>query len=271
MNGRTRARGLRRTVTAAAAAALVACVATGCRPMDTGAASRPDDVRTAGAVTGAGAAGPSGSAGSGTAPPGAAGAAGSGSPGAGVARQPAGPGGACVFVKPDGAQRLGHTGWGFRVTGTDRWEYGAVENPSNALYTPPGGDIGAWHARGTYARMLSDMSRGGLLRARGSGGSAGTPEAGGPAHPYSRYRCTSSPRGDVTAARVMIRTVAGRGFLVGVDPRTGEFGSRDCLDATYDILKAYRARHLTPAFPAEIPNVWVETLVLWSDHELTPG
>ncbi|MFD9463674.1 hypothetical protein [Streptomyces sp. NPDC060027] len=47
MNGRVRARGLRRTVTAAAAAALVACVATGCRPMDTGAASH-DDVPKAG-------------------------------------------------------------------------------------------------------------------------------------------------------------------------------------------------------------------------------
>ncbi|MGW3666040.1 hypothetical protein [Streptomyces sp. NPDC005141] len=185
-------------------------------------------------------------------------------------RQPVGPGGACVFVKPDGARKLGHTGWGFRVTGTDRWEYGAVENPSNALYTPPGGDIGAWHARGTYARMLSDMSRGGLLRAPGSARSEGTSAAGPAAHPYSRFRCTSSPGGDVTAARAMIRTVAGRGFLVGVDPRTGDIGSRDCLDATYDILKAYRARHLTPAFPAEIPNVWVETLVLWSDSGLTP-
>jgi hypothetical protein len=68
-------------------------------------------------------------------------------------------GGACVFVKPDGAQKFGHVGWGFRITGSDHWVYGAVENPSNALYTPPGGDIGAWHAEGTYARMLRDMSR----------------------------------------------------------------------------------------------------------------
>ncbi|MEV6761185.1 hypothetical protein AB0N16_11130 [Streptomyces sp. NPDC051105] len=56
-------------------------------------------------------------------------------------------GGACVFVKPDGAQKFGHAGWGFRITGMDRGEYGAVENPSGKLYTPPGGDIGAWHVQ----------------------------------------------------------------------------------------------------------------------------
>jgi hypothetical protein len=166
-------------------------------------------------------------------------------------------GGACVFVKPDGAQRFGHVGWGFRITGTDRWVYGAVENPSNALYTPPGGDIGAWHAEGTYARMLSDMSR-------------DVNYPGKSTHPYSRYRCTDSSTSDVKAARAMIRTVEKRGFLVGVDPETGDLGSRDCLDATYDVLRAYRTRHLTPAYPTEIPNLWVETLVLWSDSALKP-
>ncbi|MET7688482.1 hypothetical protein ABZT06_10955 [Streptomyces sp. NPDC005483] len=51
-------------------------------------------------------------------------------------------GAACVFVKPDGAQRFGHAGWAFKVPGTGRWVYGAVENPSAELYTRPGGDIG---------------------------------------------------------------------------------------------------------------------------------
>ncbi len=166
-------------------------------------------------------------------------------------------GAACVFVKPDGAQKFGHVGWGFRITGTDRWVYGAVENPSNKLYTPPGGDIGAWHAEGTYARMLSDMSRDAYYPGKST-------------HPYSRYRCTPSSTSDVPAARAMIRTVEGRGFLVGVDPRTGELTSRDCLDATYDVLKAYRTRHLTPAPELSVPNVWVETLVGWSDRTLTP-
>ncbi|MER5531420.1 hypothetical protein ABT075_43745 [Streptomyces sp. NPDC002677] len=167
-------------------------------------------------------------------------------------------GGACVFVKPDGAQKFGHVGWGFRITGTDRWEYGAVENPSGRLYTPPGGDIGAWHAQGSYRQMLHDMST-----------DANYP--GKSAHPYSRYRCTSSSTSDVPAARKMIRTVEGRGFLVGIDPRTGELTSRDCLDATYDVLRAYRTRHLTPAPHLDIPNVWVATLVGWSDARLTPG
>ncbi|MFE0515597.1 hypothetical protein [Streptomyces sp. NPDC058964] len=186
--------------------------------------------------------------------------------------QPAGPGGACVFVKPDGAQKLGHVGWGFRITGTDTWEYGAVENPTNSLYTPPGGDIGAWHARGTYERMLGDMSRDALPRALGSARAGGTPVPGGrSAHPYSRYRCTSSSTSDVRAARAMIRTVEGRGFLVGVDPGTGELTSRDCLDATYDVLRAYRTEDLTPAPRLYVPNVWVETLVTWSDARLTPG
>ncbi|MHC3472465.1 hypothetical protein ACYF6T_27740 [Streptomyces sp. 7R007] len=166
-------------------------------------------------------------------------------------------GGACVFVKPDGAQKFGHVGWGFRVTGTDQWVYGAVENPSNKLYTPPGGSIGAWHAQGTYDRMLSEMSRDAHYPGKST-------------HPYSRYRCVASSTSDVGSARAMIRTVESRGFLVGVDPATGEPTSRDCLDATYDVLHAYRTRHLTYAPHLGIPNVWVETLWAWSDHTLTP-
>ncbi|MFJ9538164.1 hypothetical protein ACIRPX_12970 [Streptomyces sp. NPDC101225] len=170
---------------------------------------------------------------------------------------PAGPGGACVFVKPDGAQKFGHVGWGFRVTGTDRWVYGAVENPTNALYTPPGGFIGAWHAQGSYARMLSEMSR-----------DAHYP--GTSTHPYRRYRCVASPAGDVAAARRAVRAVESRGFLVGLDRTTGDLTSRDCLDAVYDVLHAYRTRHLTYAPHLDIPNVWVETLWDWSDHTLRP-
>ncbi|MDH6551794.1 hypothetical protein M2164_006195 [Streptomyces sp. SAI-208] len=168
-----------------------------------------------------------------------------------------GRGAACVFVKPDGAQKFGHVGWGFKVPGTGRWVYGAVENPSGRLYTPPGGDIGAWHAEGSYERMLSEMSTDAHY--------PGTSE-----HPYSRYRCTKSPTYDVNRARDMIRTVEARGFLVGVDPRTGKLTSRDCLDATYDVLKAYRTRHLTPAPRLSVPNVWVEELWGWSDRQLTP-
>ncbi|MER5217265.1 hypothetical protein ABT063_43775 [Streptomyces sp. NPDC002838] len=176
---------------------------------------------------------------------------------AAVAGQPTGPGGACVFVKPDGAQRFGHVGWGFRINGSDRWVYGAIENPSGKLYTPPGGDIGAWHAEGSYARMLSEMSRDAHYPGKSE-------------HPYSRYRCTSSSTYDVAAARAMIRIVAARGFLVGVDPKTGKLTSRDCLDATYDVLKAYKTRRLTPAAKLSVPNVWVESLVAWSDKRLKP-
>jgi hypothetical protein len=173
---------------------------------------------------------------------------------AGVARSR---GAACVFVKPDGAQRFGHVGWGFKVPGAGRWVYGAVENPSGRLYTPPGGDIGAWHAEGPYDRMLGDMSTDARC--------PGTSE-----HPCSRYRCTKSSTYDVHRARTMIRTVEARGFLVGVDPRTGKLTSRDCLDATYDVLKAYRTKKLTPAPKLSVPNVWVEELWGWSDRTLTP-
>lgn len=165
-------------------------------------------------------------------------------------------GGACVFVKPDGAQKFGHVGWGFRITGTDRWVYGAIENPSGRLYTPPGGDIGAWHAEGSYQKMLSEMSRDAYYPGKSE-------------HPYSRYRCANSSSSDVPAARDMIRTVEERGFLVGVDPKTGKLTSWDCLDATYDVLKAYRTRNLPKAAKLSVPNVWVETLVGWSDKKLT--
>ncbi|MEV4450823.1 hypothetical protein [Streptomyces mirabilis] len=210
--------GRKRGLRWAAAAGAVAAVAA-CGPVDTGAAVRPSATRAHGTSVASG--------------------------------------GACVFVKPDGARKFGHVGWGFRITGTDRWVYGAVENPSNALYTSPGGDIGAWHAEGTYARMLGDMSRDAYYPGKST-------------HPYSRHRCTGSSTSDVNSARAMIRTVEKRGFLVGVDPETGDLGSRDCLDAAYDVLRAYRTRHLTPAYPTEIPNLWVETLVLWSDSALKP-
>ncbi|MEV0224287.1 hypothetical protein [Streptomyces sp. NPDC050704] len=224
MAGRGWTGGVRAAVAAAATVTVVGIA--GCEPTDTGAVGQPSAP-----ATDVGRAGP-----------------GSDVPG---------PGGACVFVKPDGAQKFGHVGWGFRVTGTDRWVYGAVENPSGRIYTPPGGDIGAWHAEGTYARMLGDMSR-----------DANYP--GSSEDPYSRYRCIGGRTGDVTAARAMIDKVERRGFLVGIDPRTGEFGSRDCLDATYDVLKAYKARRLTPAYQTEIPNVWVASLVLWTDKTLKP-
>ncbi|WP_369237725.1 hypothetical protein AB5J56_32235 [Streptomyces sp. R21] len=226
MSGRGRKRALRWGIAAAVAGTVLGL--TGCQPMDTSAAGEPSGTQTGTAPVGAGSAG-----------------------------QPTGPGGACVFVKPDGAQKFGHTGWGFRVTGTDRWVYGAVENPTNALYTPPGGYIGAWHAEGTYARMLGDMSR-------------DTHNPGRSKHPYTRYRCTGSATSDVSSARAKITEVEQRGFLVGIDPDSGDLGSRDCLDATYDVLKAYRTRHLTPAYQTEIPNVWVETLVLWTDRTLKP-
>ncbi|MFF0088806.1 hypothetical protein ACFYSF_02465 [Streptomyces canus] len=58
-----------------------------------------------------------------------------------------GSGAACDFVKPDRTQKFGHVGCGFKVPGTGRWVYGAVENSSAKLYTPPGGDIEAWQAR----------------------------------------------------------------------------------------------------------------------------
>ncbi|MFE2215654.1 hypothetical protein ACFW93_27360 [Streptomyces canus] len=175
----------------------------------------------------------------------------------GMAGATRGSGAACVFVKPDGAQKFGHVGWGFKVPGTGRWVYGAVENPSAKLYTPPGGDIGAWHAEGSYDRMLSDMSTDAHY--------PGTSE-----HPYSRYRCTKSSTHDVNNARTMISKVEARGFLVGVDPRTGKLTSRDCLDATYDVLRAYRTKRLTPAPKLSVPNVWVEELWGWSDRTLTP-
>lgn len=166
-------------------------------------------------------------------------------------------GGACVFIKPDGAQKFGHVGWGFRVAGSNRWVYGAVENPSGKLYTPPGGDIGAWHAEGSYDRMLGEMSRDAHYPGKSE-------------HPYSRYRCTKSSTHDVNAAWAMVRKVESRGFLVGIDPKTGDLTSRDCLDATYDVLKAYRTKGLTRADKLSVPNVWVELLWGWSDRRLTP-
>ncbi|MBO0511303.1 hypothetical protein [Streptomyces beijiangensis] len=172
-------------------------------------------------------------------------------------------GGTCVFVKPDEAQRLGHVGWGFKVPGTGRWEYGALENPTGKLCTAHGtrrtahgGFIGTWHAaRGSHQKMLHDMAHETYCPGRSE-------------HPYTRYRCVNSRTADANSARAMIRTVEGRGFLSGIDPKTGTFGTRGCLDAVYDVLKAYRTHHLAPAHQAAIPHVWVATLLGWSDEPL---
>ena len=67
----------------------------------------------------------------------------------------AAPAGARVFVRPDGAQESGRVGRGFHVLGTDEREHSAVTVPP----AQPGGDIGARHSTGSYARMPGEVPR----------------------------------------------------------------------------------------------------------------
>ncbi len=139
--------------------------------------------------------------------------------------------GAFVFVRPGGANGLGHVGWGYRVTCTGTFYFGSVENPSGRPHVAPGGDNGFWWQSGTESQMLSTM------RSRG----------------YNAYKTilTAYAQFDPTPATNVAAGSAGRGYdVIG----------NNCADNTWDVLQAYGVPNLPylQLYPA--PNDWYAQL-----------
>ncbi|MET8151700.1 hypothetical protein ACIBSW_29660 [Actinoplanes sp. NPDC049668] len=148
--------------------------------------------------------------------------------------------GAYVFVRPGGANGLGHIGWGYRTTCTGSYSYGSVENPTGKPHIDRGADNGFWRQGGTESQMLSAM--------RGRG--------------YQAYKQTVSSRArfDPSPANGVAAAAAGRGYdVIG----------NNCADAVWDVLHAYGVPDLPYLQLHPAPNNWYGSLgttanVSWS-------
>ncbi|RZU53566.1 hypothetical protein EV385_5495 [Krasilnikovia cinnamomea] len=139
--------------------------------------------------------------------------------------------GAYVFVRPSGANGLGHVGWGYRTTCGDSYSFGSVENPHGKPHIKAGADNGSWRQNGTESQMLSAM------RSRG----------------YLSYKSTtaSSSRFDPGPANSAAAAAAGRGYAV--------IGN-NCADAVWDVLHAYGVPDLPYLQLHPAPNNWYGNL-----------
>ncbi|MFF5172380.1 hypothetical protein ACFY3U_07080 [Micromonospora sp. NPDC000089] len=138
---------------------------------------------------------------------------------------------AYVFVRPNGANGLGHVGWGYRVTCTGTFYFGSVENPSGSAVVLPGGDNGFWWAQGRQSQMLAEM------RSRG----------------YTNYRFARlyGPIPDPDSATQFAAGSAGRGYQV--------IGN-NCADNAYGVLSRLGVRDLPSLFDYPQPNNWYRML-----------
>ncbi|KPV52404.1 hypothetical protein SE17_15710 [Kouleothrix aurantiaca] len=130
---------------------------------------------------------------------------------------------AVVFVRRSGARGLGHAGWAFDC-GDGSFCVGSVENPLHHLRTPPRSD-------GFWALRTRDPIQ--PMRQR---------------H-YTDFKVISLAEADIARAW---RTVA------WVSSQPYEVFGHNCMDATYDVLRAYGVGHLpVPAHHWE-PNHWFD-------------
>ena len=128
-----------------------------------------------------------------------------------------GPGATCFFLAPLGASGFGHIGWGYQVSGTSTWAYGATENNGGSVFVPRGGNTGYWQHNGNFRQMLAEFS-----------GNNGNHQAGY----YTVYRCTPVNNSAVGAAnQAAINTQIG-GYQVP---------NNDCLTHALSIAKTYGA------------------------------
>jgi hypothetical protein len=128
-----------------------------------------------------------------------------------------------AFVRFEGADGLGHVGWGFDVSATTV-NLGAVENPSGQT-TSPARDDGYWDSfmQNPIPTMASKgynyLKYVNLAKAR----------------PFSAYRVAK-----------WIGTIDYKAL------------GRNCLDDTYDVLRAYGVPELPPPADTLLPNVWFD-------------
>ncbi len=139
---------------------------------------------------------------------------------------------AVVYLRPDGAEGMGHVGWGYNLP-NGQWMVGAVENLHGwwGPYTPPG-QTDFWH------RLVSDP-----VSVMANPPSGGAPQ-GTPAYAKARLVDVACP--NPGAAQAKITEWLYRPYtLVG----------GNCMNCTYDVLTTFGAA--LPA-PSEhwFPNSW---------------
>lgn len=128
---------------------------------------------------------------------------------------------ALVFVRSTGAHGIGHVGWAFSY-GDGTFNTGSVENPLHTLRTNP-------LAMGFWTMRTRDPIE--AMRAR----------------KYDGYKVIELESGDIMYAWQVVGWVAQKPYDL--------FGE-NCMNATYDVLRAYGVVHLpAPAHHWE-PNHW---------------
>lgn len=178
-----------------------------------------------------------------------------GAAGAVVRSSPAaalGPGEVCVFLQPQGAEipfvsgmtsPAGHIGWGYLVGGTSTWVFGSTENPNGDYQIDAPNFNGAWSISGSWQQMVDTFT----FQTRFPG-TFKQPDA---AHPYSQYKCRTTPTSSVGAANSAATANATAGYT-GI--------GNNCLDATYRILNAYGVPNLPWPSTHWYPNNWYNAL-----------
>ncbi|GAA0946300.1 hypothetical protein [Actinocorallia libanotica] len=142
---------------------------------------------------------------------------------------------ACVFVASVGASRLGHVGWAVRDPGSGDWLYGSTDSVGGSGFIPPGHDNGSWYRTTTSE---AEVRKGFKRHDRN----------------YDGYRCINGSVGTFPVAKAQAQFNIRAGYWV--------LGN-NCLDHTLSILRAYGETRIPPAQMTVLPNVWIDTLLLW--------
>ena len=130
---------------------------------------------------------------------------------------------ALVFNRPTGADGTGHVGWGFML-GDDTFLVGSVDNPPHTLHTSPD-KMGFWAVR---TRDPIGVAR---------------------AHAYTEMKVIELDQGDSEEAVHVVAWHSHKPYKL--------FGC-NCMDVSYDILRAFGLDNLpTPAHDWE-PNHWFD-------------
>ncbi|MFN8488373.1 MAG: hypothetical protein U0350_12315 [Caldilineaceae bacterium] len=141
---------------------------------------------------------------------------------------------AIVFLRRHAAHGIGHVGWAF-LDEKELFNAGAVENPLGALYTSAN-EMGFWTKR--TRNPIPPM------RARR----------------YDEFKVLELAHADPAYARRVVAWVRKQPY---------EVIHRNCMDATYDVLRAYGLTHLpVPAHHWE-PNHWFACVE--GEHYLIDG
>jgi hypothetical protein len=130
---------------------------------------------------------------------------------------------AVVFLRRSGADGIGHVGWAFD-NGDGTFTAGSIENPHHSLYTNPR-DMGFWVARAHDPIVPMRDRR------------------------YHEFKVIDLAQGELKTALRVVKWVSRQPY---------EVVGHNCMNATYDVLRAYGVERLpVPAHHWE-PNHWFD-------------